>query len=1014
MKLKFKTQAYQTTAVQAVVDCFAGQPPASAEAMSYRVDPGWGKQGMDSLFADGFKNADLKISERSLLENIQQVQRRQNLPISDSLVKTNVSVLNLDIEMETGTGKTYCYIKTIFELNKLYGWSKFIIVVPSIAIREGVAKSLAITAEHFLESYQKKPRFFIYNSKQLHYLESFSSDAGINVMVINVQAFNATGKDARRIYEELDDFQSRRPIDVIAANRPILILDEPQKMEGGKTLDSLVNFKPLMVLRYSATHKTVHNKVHRLDALDAYNQKLVKKIAVRGIAVKGLAGTNAYLYLQSIEISTKRPPEARVELEQKLVGGQIKRVVRKLVKSDNLSDLSNGLDQYRGYVVSDIDATTDTLSFTNGVQLFVGEAAGDVNEAALRRIQIREAIKAHFDKEQALFARGVKVLTLFFIDEVAKYRDYAALDEKGEYARVFEEEYQAALNEVLSLDETTYVQYLKGISVAKTHSGYFSIDKKSKRLVDPDVAARGENAGLSDDVDAYDLILRDKERLLSLSEPVRFIFSHSALREGWDNPNVFVICALKHSDNTISRRQEVGRGLRLSVNQSGDRMDHAATVHDINVLTVVASESYKDFVSALQKDISESLSARPRFANTDYFTGKVLKTATGDVQLTEQLAKQIYRYLVKNDYTDEDDRISAAYHDAKGVGALAELPPDLKPHAEQVFQLIDSVFSDKQMPQFEDDRRPKKNPLNDNFQKQEFKVLWERINRKAAYNVRFDSAELVGKAVKELNENLRVMPLQYTIQAGEQAAVTTFDDLKGGAAFVLKATMTETNRQHSVHSAVKYDLVGKLAEGTQLTRRAVVNILKGLNVAIFAQFKTNPENFIAEATRLVNEQKATMIVEHLAYDPVEQRYDLDIFTAGQTKQDFSKSGAKLDRHVYDYVLTDSDTERKFVKELDTAAEVIVYAKLPRGFLIPTPVGDYNPDWAIAFKEGVVKHVYFVAETKGSMFSLELRAIEKTKIQCARKFFDELNRRYAPENVKYDVVDSFAKLMEVVR
>jgi len=437
-------------------------------------------------------------------------------------------------------------------------------------------------------------------------------------------------------------------------------------------------------------------------------------------------------------------------------------------------------------------------------------------------------------------------------------------------------------------------------------------------------------------------------------------------------------------------------------------------VHQINVLTVVASESYKDFVSALQKDISESLSARPRFANTDYFTGKVLKTAAGDVQLTEQLAKQIYRYLVKNDYTDDDDRISAAYHDAKGVGALAELPPDLKPHAEQVFQLIDSVFSDKQMPQFEDDRRPKKNPLNDNFQKQEFKALWERINRKAAYNVRFDSAELVGKAVKELNENLRVTPLQYTIQAGEQAAVTTFDDLKGGAAFVLKATMTETNRQHSVHSAVKYDLVGKLAEGTQLTRRAVVNILKGLNVAVFAQFKTNPENFIAEATRLVNEQKATMIVEHLAYDPVEQRYDLDIFTAGQTKQDFSKSGAKLDRHVYDYVLTDSDTERKFVKELDTAAEVIVYAKLPRGFLIPTPVGDYNPDWAIAFKEGVVKHVYFVAETKGSMSSLELRAIEKTKIQCARKFFDELNRRYAPENVKYDVVDSFAKLMEVVR
>jgi len=314
----------------------------------------------------------------------------------------------------------------------------------------------------------------------------------------------------------------------------------------------------------------------------------------------------------------------------------------------------------------------------------------------------------------------------------------------------------------------------------------------------------------------------------------------------------------------------------------------------------------------------------------------------------------------------------------------------------------------------DDDRRPKKNPLNDNFDKQEFKALWSRINRKAAYSVRFDSAELVGNAVTEMNAHLRVTPLQYTIQRGEQADVTTLDELKSGQGFVLKATETESNRQHSVNSAVKYDLVGKLAEGTQLTRRTVVDILKGLNVAVFAQFKTNPEHFIAEARRLINEQKATMIVEHLAYDPVEERYELDIFTAGQTKQDFSRSGAKLDRHIYDYVLTDSNIEREFVKVLDTASEVVVYAKLPRGFLIPTPVGDYNPDWAIAFKEGVVKHVYFVAETKGSMSSMELRKIEETKIACARKFFDQLNLRYAPENVKYDVVNSFDKLMELVK
>ena len=1023
MKLKFKIQPYQTAAVQAVVDCFAGQPPASARAVSYRIDPG--KQAKGQTIGstvgggDGFRNADLLLTDQALLENIQKVQRSQNLGVSAALVKTRVSPVNLDIEMETGTGKTYCYIKTLFELNRCYGWSKFIIVVPSIAIREGVAKSLAITADHFLETYGKKARFFIYNSKQLHQLESFSSDAGINVMVINVQAFNASGKDNRRIYEELDDFQSRKPIDVISANRPILILDEPQKMEGTATLKSLEAFKALMVLRYSATHKTRHNQVHRLDALDAYNQKLVKKIAVRGITMKGLTGTNAYLYLQSIEISSKKPPEARVEFEQKLAGGKIKRTVRKLKKGDNLFTLSDELDQYRqGFVVSDINANTDTLSFTNGVELTVGDAIGDVNEAMLRRIQIRETIKAHFDKEQALHSQGVKTLSLFFIDEVAKYRDYTAADTKGEYARIFEEEYTQYLSEVLQLEETPYTRYLKGIAVAKTHSGYFSIDKKTKHLTDPTVAKRGENAGQSDDVDAYDLILKDKERLLSLTEPVRFIFSHSALREGWDNPNVFVICALKHSDNTVSRRQEVGRGLRLAVNQQGERMDNPVTVHDINLLTVVASESYKDFVAGLQEDMTKALSERPRKADERYFTGKVLKTDQGDVSVTQTMAKQIYKYLLKNDYTDDNDSITVTYHEARKNGTLAELPAELKPYEAQVVALIDSVFSAAQLPDIGDGRKPKRNPLNANFDKQEFKALWNRINRKAAYSVHFDSDELVKKAVSTINDpadsvGLRVTPLQYVIVSGEQEDAVDRDQLERGKGFRVGESVVENHRA-SVHSDVRYDLIGKLAEGTQLTRRTVADILKGMNAAVFAQYRLNPESFIAEAIRLINEQKATMIVEHLAYDPVDECYDTDIFTAGMTKQDFSHAGDKLKHHIYDYVLTDSKVERTFVTELDTSSDVVVYAKLPRGFLIPTPVGDYNPDWAISFKEGQVKHVYFVAETKGSMSSMELREIEKTKIKCARKFFDEINRCFVPANVKYEVVDSFSKLMEMVK
>jgi len=1007
MKLKFKQQAYQTHAVEAVADCLHGQP--KSVGVSYRIDPGRGdSQVLLGIDESGFKNSDLAIPLAQVLSNVHAVQLRQNLPLSTALKSSAGCDINLDIEMETGTGKTYCYIKSMFELNKRYGWCKFIVVVPSIAIREGVHKSLEITAEHFLEQYGKRARFFIYNSKQLHNLESFSSDAGINVMVINVQAFNARGQDARRIYEELDDFQSRRPIDVISRNRPIVILDEPQKMEGAKTMDSLKEFTPLMILRYSATHKQEHTKIYRLDALDAYNQKLVKKIAVRGITVRGLAGTNAYLYLESINISISKPPEARAELEIQQVSG-IKRVLRKLGKNDNLFDLSDGLEQYRGFVVSDINALDNTVSFTNGVVLHSGEATGDVNEAALRRIQIREAVKAHFDKEQVLFHQGIKVLSLFFIDEVAKYRCYNdAGEESGEYARIFEEEYVAQLNEVLTLEETPYNRYLKGIPPTKTHNGYFSIDKKTKRLVNPEAKARGESAGETDDVDAYDLILKDKERLLSFEEPVRFIFSHSALREGWDNPNVFVICTLKHSDNTISRRQEVGRGLRLSVNQNGDRMDNPATVHQVNVLTVVASESYKNFVSALQKDISASLSARPRKADEAYFTGKVLKTPNGDVAVTPQIAKLIERYLVKNDYTDASDQVTVDYHEAKKEGKLVALPPELAPHAEQIFQLIDTVFSAGQLPDIDDERKAKVNPLNANFHKKEFQDLWNRINRKAAYTVHFETPELVKKCVSALEKELKVSPLQYTIQRGEQTESATAEALKQGEAFRLEETDTGSLRA-SVQSAVKYDLIGKIAEDTQLTRSTISSILQGMNIAVFSQYKVNPEDFILKTSRIVNEQKATVIVEHLAYDPVEDAHTLEIFTQEKPKEDFSKA-VKTDRHIYDYVFTDSKNERAFVKDLDSGTEVVVYAKLPRSFFIPTPVGTYNPDWAIAFKQGEVKHVYFIAETKGDLSTMTLRKIEECKIDCARKFFTKITS----DQVKYDVVDSYAKLMELVK
>jgi type III restriction enzyme len=1014
VKFQFKIQPYQTDAVDSVVDCFFGQP--FADGVSYQIDPGKGAQprlGDDA----GFRNRDLTMTGPQLLANVQSVQRRQNIPQSTSLVPSKAGPVNLDVEMETGTGKTYVYIKTMMELHKRYGWSKYIVVVPSIAIREGVKKSFDITAEHFQETYGAKPRSFIYNSNHLHELESFSSDSGVQVMIINIQAFNSSGKDNRRIYDELDDFQSRKPIDVIAANRPIVIIDEPQKIGSPKALDSLSNFKPLFLLRYSATHKVDHDKVHRLDALDAYNQRLVKRIAVRGITVKGLAGSTAYLYLDAIEIAKGAKPRARVEMEVQTQSG-IKRQMRRLQLGSNLHDLSGGIEAYKpegkALFVTNVDANRDVIELSNGDEVAAGQITEDVTEAAKRRIQLREVIRAHLDKERELFAQGIKVLSLFFIDEVVKYRDYSREDTLGEYARCFVEEYEAQVADYLSqlpFEAEDYRTHLKGIPVEATHEGYFSIDKKANRMVDGETHKSGDEKGQSKDVDAYDLILRDKERLLSFAEPVRFIFSHSALREGWDNPNVFTMGMLKKSDNTVSRRQEIGRGLRLSVNQQGERMDNPVTVHDINELTVVTDESYTDFVAGLQKEISESLAARPRKATEKYFIGKTIITSEGESIIEAKLAKIIHNYLVKNDYVDDDDQLTEAYKAARDSGTEAvPASDDLKPLLASVLKVVDAVYLN--LPIASDARKPKSIPLNDNFEKKEFIELWKRINHKAVYQVEFDSGELVDKCVIALDAYLKVAGMQYVVQKGEQKSDLDADDLSSGAGFAVTSTSTEVEAL-TASSQVKYDLLGEITEKTQLTRRTVTQILTKIRPMTFLKFRQSPEQFITECARLINEQKATVIIEHLTYDTLDDFYDNSIFTANQTKQDFTNAGAKLKRHIYDYVITDSQTERDFVAELDTSEEVVVYAKLPRGFFIPTPVGDYNPDWAVAFKEGTVKHVYFVAETKGSLSSMQLREVEKSKIECARKFFSEISAKADGGGVRYDVVTDYATLRALV-
>lgn len=1014
MKLKFKNQPFQLDAVKAIVDCFVGQ--LLHTNINYIIDKGRdydkNQQKNNENRRLGFKNADFNFDENTLLKNINTVQQQQNLNLSSTLAGNKVCRVNLDVEMETGTGKTYCYIRTMFELNRRYGWNKFIVIVPSIAIREGVAQSFKNMAEHFLEIYGKRAKFFIYNSKTLSKIEAFSSDSGINVMIINVQAFNATGKDARRIRMELDEFQSRKPINVIAANRPILILDEPQKMEGKKTLDGLVDFNPLFTIRYSATHKTTHDKVYRLDALDAYEQKLVKKITVRGIKVKNLSGDSPYLYLQSIDIS-KQAPTARVELEIKQQSG-IKRVVRKLAKNDNLFVMSNELNQYQGFVVADIDVRSSVISFTNGVEITAGEAIGDVNEAALRRIQIRETISAHFEKEAALFYQGIKVLSLFFIDEVAKYRQYDNNGVvQGEYARIFEEEYNSLLDEEinnhkrLAGDDRSYIDYLKNIKTTSTHNGYFSIDKKTKHFIDP---LTGKRSDESDDVDAYDLILKDKERLLSLKEPVRFIFSHSALREGWDNPNVFVICTLKHSDNTTTRRQEVGRGLRLCVNQIGDRVDDPAIVHDINILTVVANESYDDFVKALQSEISDAISVRLQLIDIDFLRDKVLTTPNGKLIINDEAARLIYNTYLKNDYIDDNGSLTDKFSDDLEAKQLAPFPEKIAEFYEPVSKFLGDIRTQQHMTIVSNDRKLKLNPLNqDNFNKREFQQLWAKINQKAVYKVAFDQNELINNAIIALDKELRVSPLQYNIVTGTQLDKASAKNFEKGDAFKVSKNETKLLTSFS-QSQVQYDLIGKICAETALTRYTIAAILTQISPAVFGEFKKNPEDFITKASRLINEQKATMVIAHLTYDKLNETFDSNIFTEDKSKADFSKAfDAK--RHIFDYVFTDSKNERSFVERLDVSTDVVVYAKLPNGFFIPTPVGNYNPDWAIAFKESTeIKHIYFVAETKGSLSSLELRQIEKSKIECAKKFFLKITS----DQVSYDVVDSYDKLIDIVK
>ncbi|MBD9035778.1 MAG: DEAD/DEAH box helicase [Prevotella sp.] len=1018
MKIKYKHQRFQAEAAKCVTDVFMGQPKSEG-LDSFLVDQGTNR-GLYEV--EGFGNAPIALSRDSLCDNVRTVQMAQGLKPVEQLQGEG---LTLTIEMETGTGKTYTYIKTMFELNRLYGWSKFIIVVPSIAIREGVFKSFESMAEHFATEYGKRMQYFIYNSKQLSKIDGFAQDNGIHVMVINTQAFNASMNEeknqegrkgdaaARIIFSRRDEFGSRRPIDILAKTNPILIIDEPQSVLGtdkkNTTRKGIELFNPLFKLLYSATHRKddIYNLVFRLDAIDAFNKKLVKKVEVRGVHQVGSTATNGYVFLDEIVIS-KGNPRARIGFDVKTANGT-RQVLRLMDEHFNLKEQSGGLHEYDdNYVIDRIDGLTGTIHFLNGLTLQEGEMVGAANEDLVRRMQIRETIKTHLERERQLFPKHIKVLSLFFIDHVENYRIYDKDGaKKGKYAQIFEEEYQRALQEMMpTFTDGEYTRFLSDYHNAceHIHDGYFSIDKKGVSVESKNKEGENEERG-------FNLIMKDKERLLSQDCPVRFIFSHSALKEGWDNPNVFQICTLKETSNEIKKRQEVGRGMRLCVNAKGERQDAEVlgdAVFDTNVLTVIASESYDDFAKKLQTEIAEACDGRPVVVTATLFADETTQTDEGKlIKVTTEQAVDIHEKLISQGYIKQG-KLTPKFFDKKKNGTLDF--GEMNMMKSFIVKQLDKVFNpDNYKP--ENGKRKKEANFNPtNFQKKEWQELWKRINVRTYYQVNFDTAKLIDKAVKEINDRLNVSEIRIVVESGSMESIRDKEELEAGA--TMSSAKVRTIRvSEAVGSGVKYDLIGDLVQITGLTRRTIVTILQSIEPSKFLQFKLNPEEFIIKTGRIINDCKALSLIQHIKYEKRDHTFESDIFEEATLRGVIGKNAIESEKSLYDLVVVDSEgIEMSFAESLEKEDDVVVYTKLPNGFYINTPMGKYNPDWAVAFREGSVKHVYFVAETKGNdIEASQNRGSENAKIECARHHFASISTG----EVVFSVVKTYQDLYNVV-
>ena len=977
MKLKFQSDLkYQHQAIDSITNIFRGQATKQSNfTVSYGEDAGMIQTDL------GIGNRlDLTLNE--MLKNVQEVQIRNGLARSESL-----DGMNFTVEMETGTGKTYVYLRTIYELNKRWGFSKFVIVVPSVAIREGVFKSLQITEQHFTELYDRQPlEYFIYDSEKLDKVRSFATATTIQVMIINIDAFRKSFDDpdkedkANVIHRANDRLNGYKPIEFIQETRPIVIIDEPQSVDTTpKSKEAIASLKPLCTLRYSATHVDKYNMIYRLDAVDAYNEKLVKKIEV--MSVRSEESFNLP-YIKLIEVNERK---AKIELDVE-TRGKVKRSTKTIKFGDDLFDLSGEREIYRNYIVEQIDWTPGNESVEiNGHFLRIGDSLGDIDDDTIKRYQIRKTIEEHLDKELRYNHRGIKILSLFFIDKVANYRDYGkdGNPTKGKYALMFEEEYKQLIAKpkyrTLFKDVDVYTE------VEKVHNGYFAQDKKGK-LKD----TKGNTAA---DTDVYSLIMKEKERLLSLEEPLRFIFSHSALREGWDNPNVFQICTLKDSGGTyVSRRQEIGRGLRLAVNQDGERVAD----YNVNTLTVMANESYEEFVANLQTEMEEQTGITFGKIESHIFA----KLAFLDVESEEpvamgyDLSKKLYENLKEQNYIDKKDKATTELREALENYEFS-IPEEFQPWKAAVVKQLKHITD--RLP-IKDGSKKKKVKLNKAIiNSQEFIELWEKIKYKTVFSIEFDSDQLIRKTIDSIQKMKKIEQVRII---SRKDGIATMDRLSG----VQGSMLSERVEDYVAIQHTLPDVITELQNRTNLTRKTIVQILTGSKR--LEDFKNNPQKFIQEVTKIIQREMKLLLRDGIKYYKMsdEAYYAVELFENEELLAYLNQNAVASEKSPFDHILYDSDIEESFAKRFEDDENVKVYVKLPNWFKIETPVGNYNPDWAAVINKDGEEKLYFVLETKGTDIEEFLRPEEQAKIHFARKHFEAINADVLFEGPEYDVQD----------